>query len=421
MSIRYVHMLRGMSRDARLAFVSAIFLWFSVFGIYSVLFNLFLLRLGFNPQYVGLANAGGLLSGSLFSIPSGEIGRRWGSRRAMIVGLAACVVGLGLVPLALLLPAGAREYWVLGTYFFGCLGGWALYMVNVTPYLSGVTALEDRNHAFSLLAALPTAAAFLGSLAGGLLPGAFAALLGGSSESPIPYGLSLLLAAVLLTPAVIAIIRAREVHLEAHPEAATGKGSGRAPVALMGVLALLLFIRAAGQGSTRVFFNVYLDDGLGVSTSLIGTLAAVGQLVAIPAALFTPVLAGRWGNAGAYSFAIMGMAVSVLPLALVPTWPAAALGFVGITVFFALASPAISAFGQSLVSPHWRPTVEGAIMMAVNLGRASMAFGGGYIIAASGYRALFLAGAGLMAAGAVLFWAYFRVPRGALAVAPGSP
>lgn len=37
--------------------------------------------------------------------------------------------------------------------------------------------------------------------------------------------------------------------------------------------------------------------------------------------------------------------------------------------------------------------------------------GGGYQIKAVGYSDLFLVAAGLAAAGALLFWAYFRVPR----------
>ncbi|NLT42653.1 MAG: MFS transporter, partial [Anaerolineae bacterium] len=161
MALHYLHTVRRFGRDARLAFATGALLWFSVFGIYSVLFNLYILRLGFGPEFVGLANAGGLLSGALFSLPAGELGRRWGSRRAMIAGLILAVVGHGLVPLAEILPPALQPAWVLLSYFAGCLGALAVYMVNVTPYLMGVTAPHQHNHAFSLLSAIPTAAAFL--------------------------------------------------------------------------------------------------------------------------------------------------------------------------------------------------------------------------------------------------------------------
>ena len=50
-----------------------------------------------------------------------------------------------------------------------------------------------------------------------------------------------------------------------------------------------------------------------------------------------------------------------------------------------------------------------------------MALGGGYVIPALGYRSLCLMGAGLMAIGTVVFWAYFRVPRGEYARGSGPP
>lgn len=416
MALRYIDTFRRFGRDARLAFVTGALLWFSVFGVYSVLFNLYILRLGFGPEFVGLVNAGGLLSGALFSLPSGELGRRWGSRRAMITGLMLAVVGYGLVPLAEALPETLQPAWVLATYFTGCLGALAVYMVNVTPYLMGVTAAHQHNHAFSLLSAIPTAAAFLGALAGGLLPGLFASLTAATEDMPGPYGLSLLVAALLLLPAVAAAARAGDPMLDSSP--ASGRAAGEssvAPVALMGTLAAILFVRACGQGTTRVFFNVYMDDGLQAPTALIGTLSAISQLVAIPAALAVPFLAGRWGNARTYVAAVLGMGVSLLPLSLWPRWEAAALGYLGSTVFFAIASPSITVFSQSLVPARWRPTMEGTVMMSVNLGRASMAFGGGYIIAGSGYSTLFLLGTAFMITGAVLFRLYFRRPRGELA------
>lgn len=419
MALQYFHTIRLFRRDARLAFATGALLWFSVFGVYSVLFNLYVLRLGFGPEFVGLVNAGGLLSGALFSLPAGELGRRWGSRKAMIAGLVLAVIGHGLVPLAGALPEAVRPVWVLVTYFAGCLGALAVYMVNVTPYLMGVTAPHQHNHAFSLLSAIPTAAAFLGALAGGLLPGLFASLTSSTQDSPGPYGLSLLLAALLLIPAVIAAARAGDPVVDTHADVERpGSASPAAPFALMATLAALLFVRACGQGTTRVFFNVYLDDGLGTPTALIGTLSAISQLVAIPAALMVPFFAGRWGNARTYVVTVLGMAASLLPLALWPRWEAAALGYLGSTVFFAIASPAITVFSQSLVPPRWRPTMEGTVMMSVNLGRAAMAFGGGYIVASSGYSTLFLVGAVFMVAGATLFWAYFRRPRGELARVP---
>jgi MFS family permease len=82
---------------------------------------------------------------------------------------------------------------------------------------------------------------------------------------------------------------------------------------------------------------------------------------------------------------------------------------------FSMTTGPVRVFSQELVAPRWRAAMASAFMMGAGLAYAAMSFAGGYIIVALGYRLLFLAGAGLIAASAWLFWAYFRVPRGEMA------
>ena len=51
--------------------------------------------------------------------------------------------------------------------------------------------------------------------------------------------------------------------------------------------------------------------------------------------------------------------------------------------------------------------MSGAVMMGAGLSISVMALIGGHLIPALGYPGLFLTGAGLTVAGAVLFWACF--------------
>ena len=149
-----------------------------------------------------------------------------------------------------------------------------------------------------------------------------------------------------------------------------------------------------------------------------GTLnQGAAQLLAVPAALLTPVMVARWGDRRTILFGALGMALSTLPLALIPRWGAAGLG---VMVEFGWSGswiPAIQAYSQQMVSPAWRAAMSGAVLMAAGLGISAMAFGGGYVIAAWGYPSAFLLGGGLTAAGMLLFWLYTRVPRGE----PASP
>jgi len=65
-----------------------------------------------------------------------------------------------------------------------------------------------------------------------------------------------------------------------------------------------------------------------------------------------------------------------------------------------------------LVPPAQRATVSGLTEMAAGICFTAMTFGGGYMIAAFGYRSLFLLGAVLTGLSALVFWRSFRNPAG---------
>ena len=285
-----------------------------------------------------------------------------------------------------------------------------------------LTILDGRHHPSGTRprlfseAALGPLCGFAGNLVGGMLPGLFAATLGLSLDQPASYGYPLWVPAGLYVLALLALLPTRKVRAEPPQERAAE--TGPAPYGLIALLALVYLLCVAGWGAVQAFFNVYLDAGLGVSTPLIGALSAAGQLLSVPAALSAPLLTARWGKVRTFALVSLGAALSLLPLAFIPHWGAAGLGFMGMTALFWIADPTFMVYHQEIVAPGWRPTASGAVNMALGLSFSAMALGGGYLIGALGYRSLFLTGAGVTAAGALLFWAYFRVPRGELARGP---
>jgi MFS family permease len=417
MAITYLHMVRLFSRDLRLFLVTASLVSFAWDGVRAVVLNLYLLRLGYGPDFVGLVNAVGALAFALWCLPAGAMGSRWGSRKMLIAGASLLTVGFWLVPLAEFVAGAWRTGWLLSTsvltYF-----GFALFLVNGLPFMMGTTGSEERTHAFSAHVALMPLAGFFGSLVAGWLPGTFATLLGVSVAEATPYGLSLWLATLLLIPGVAALLPTRLVDGQL-PQAAQPstpiEDTGRAPYGLILAIALIMAFRFGGRGTVATFFNVYLDDGLGTSTSLIGALSAAGQLLSVPAALVAPLLLTRWGGLRTIVWGTLGMALSVLPLALVPRWGVAGLGFAGASALFSVTVGPIRVFSQELVAPRWRTAMASAFMLGAGLSFAGVSLAGGYMIVTLGYQSLFLIAAGLAATGALLFWLCFRTPRGQMA------
>jgi predicted MFS family arabinose efflux permease len=175
-------------------------------------------------------------------------------------------------------------------------------------------------------------------------------------------------------------------------------------IAVLTAVALLLY---AGYGVLWTFFNVYLDAGLHVPTSIIGVLMAVGTLLSGMLALAAPLAMARWGTGVAIVIGFIGMTVALLALALVPHWIAAGVGYVGYLSTMALVEPTLALFGQEAVNRGWRPTMSAALAMAQGASMGAFALGGGYAITALGYQSPYWIAAGLTAAGAVVFWAAF--------------
>ena len=450
----YLTALRLFSRNAWLLLISSGLAGFSYTGIYFLLANLFLLRLGYGEGFIGIFVATGALSFAVFSVPAGLAGRRWGTRPAMIAGYALLASGIGLVCLGGVAPPAVRPLWLIGSCVVRELGN-AFYMVNANPFLMACTTREERPHVFSMRGAITPLAGFAGSLTGGVGPHLTARVLGLSLQDELCYIVPILLATLALVPGLLVLVATRreerrpdfavpaeEAHADLEDLRAGGAPGGEellamteleeeektpaepvrvsvppdgpsgapyGPIAVMSLVGLLYIASTAGATS---FFNVYMDTVLHASTARIGDLVAIGQLLACPVALSLAAVAGRWGYDRVFVVATLGMALSLVPLALVPTWSAAGAGIIGVTALGALAFPSITVYIQHLVARPWRPVISGTYMMCVALGWTAIAAAGGFLIFYRGYSFLFLLCAAFTATGSVIFLLYTRRPRG---------
>jgi predicted MFS family arabinose efflux permease len=402
----YLNTLRLLSPDGHRLVLAQSLGFAGYVGIYVVLFNLYLSRLGYGTEFIGLANGIAIFCHAFLCLPAGALGRQWGVRRAVMMGTGVAGLGLALLPLAELMTGDVRSIWIIVTYTLAW-GGAAFYLVNNVPFLIAVTDIRARNHIFSMAAAMGAIAAFAGSLAGGLLPGLFAPWLSLSLDLPDAYRYSLLVGAAVWLLMLLPLQRTAIVQPE--ETTATGTSASKAPYLLIVIMVLFTLLRVSADGTGRNFFNVYLDAGLQVPTATIGMIMAFGQLLAVPAALVMPLLAARWGRERTIALFTFGLALCLVPMASIPNWGAAAFSYMTLVALVAVIAPLSTVFSQEAVHPSWRSTMSGAFMMANGLGLAWTAIGGGYIIASAGYATLYWLGALLAALSAMLFTGYFFV------------
>ncbi len=185
---------------------------FSYFGVLTVLLNLYLLRLGYDTKFIGLANGSTALAFALFSIPSGALGSKFGYRRVVIAGVCCLAFATTALPLTEFLPDPWEPIGIILVRLISGLG-FAFYQVNSNPYLIAATTPNERNHVFALQVAMPPVIGFVGNLAGGFFPAIFAAGLGQTLDQPAPYRYPILITGLLITPAIVALLNTNEPYL----------------------------------------------------------------------------------------------------------------------------------------------------------------------------------------------------------------
>ncbi len=389
-------------------------------GINLVIFNLYLLRLNFGPEFIGLIGSIGLLVFALASLPAGRLGARHGLMRMMRIGAALCLAGAALALLAPSLPASAHSaLFVLSTVVANL--GIAAFYVNATPYLASVAGPAGRASVFSTQSAMFAVSGFAGSLIGGYLPLLFAGAFNEGTRSPEPYRLTLFATPLAMLCVLFVLMRMREPDAEQDEAPAAGDAgpaaiprrrlampSRRGAIILIAIFAGIRFLQVGGIGAGTTFFNVFMDREFGVATSVIGNFQALAKLIGVPVALSIPWLTRRFGMARVAVLAGLATAVAMLPMAFPPTWWVAGLGYMAIWILTPVRYASFTVYSMERTPAALRSTMNGVQEMLAGLSFALISYSGGLMIGAVGYTPLFLLGGAMSLGGALALWLFDR-------------
>lgn len=405
------------SRDVRLLTVATGVFAVSFMGIQMLAKTLYILRLGYGLEYLGLFGATGAISYMTMSLPSGALGNYWGTRRTMLVGGVITISGMASLPLVELLPAALRPTWPIVTQALTS-GGWALFNINLVPALMGATTVQNRSSAYALNSMMRGFGSFTGAIAAGLLPTLFQALWGYSPDLPDPYRLSLWVAAAVGLLALIPLMLTRPT-TQAVVTTQTLAAPGF-PVLTITLLVFHVYFAQVGIAVCQTFCSAYMDSDLRLTPAVIGLIIGAGQFAAVLAPLFGPRLSSQYGHAWLLTATNLASAFSLLPLALLPHWSGVAMGGLGVMALSAMWMPALQIFQMELVDARWRSVAYGIVSMAMSLTFASTSLLGGRFAAQWGYRSLFLLAAGLSLIGVLIIWGMRRNSTVLASRAPGS-
>ena len=251
-------------------FLAAAVLFDGALFIFYLLYNLYLVDLGFGMGVVGQINAAqraGSLAGTL---PGAWIAHRFGVRGALAVAIGATAaitllrsVLTAQVPLTALAFAGGAAF--------------AVWAVVLAPSIAGAVEEKRRPAAFSFFFAVM----FATGIAGNWLAGHLAVWLHGNRPA-------LLFAAALSTAALVPALR-----LKSAPAPEPGSRIYPRSRFLARFLAPFAIWHLA-TGAFNPFGNVYFSQ-LGFPVEQIGGIFSVGQVVQVFAVLCAPLVIRRFG------------------------------------------------------------------------------------------------------------------------------
>ena len=391
--LTYWNVIRRFNRDILIYLLFNSSLTLAYPGNLSVLVNLYLLRLGYHTEFIGMMQGAGMLVWGVLALPATILGARLGPKKSIILsmfllsGSALLVVGAGWLVEPWRAP-GLVIAWMM------LWGTAALVSVNSLPYLMAITDDENRSYVFSIQQMVTALLILVGSLVSGALPGILAEPLGVGPDHPLPYQLTMLFSPLFYFTAGLVFFKARNISVTGHE---TGEQKAqKAPLRVFVLFFLIVLLQSGGDGAVRTFFNVYLDADLKMPVAQIGATLGLSQVLPVVGSLAIPLAMARLGTRGAMLAANTASLVFIGLLAAIANGTAAALSFMGFAAMGMVTAITRSILSQEMVSPRWRTTTSAIATTGQALGWGVSAWWGGALITAVGFRGLFILGAVLV-------------------------
>ena len=401
----YAAALRRFSRNARLYIVHVIGMDM-IHGTWDVLFNLYLLTVGFGIDFIGLRLLVAGICGAAASIPAGFVSDRIGRKWSFIIGDG---VGAALGIISIL---STNEGVLVATAALGSFAG-ALHYVSEPAFMAENSEPLERVHLFSVATGLRTASAMIGSLVAGFVP----VLAAGLADKVTLYRVATLIGlavwGISLVPALL--LRGADRPSEARGRGIAGLLSAIHHPDRVAKLVAVAAFTSLGYAFVGPLFNVFYQEGLHAHTHEIGLTFASGEFFVAGASLLAPLLAARLTKVqaivstrllGVPFILVIGLSPSLATVQNVLTL--AGLAYVLRIMLANAAAPIAEAFAMELLDPGERATMVGIRSTAGQILAGVGGFLGSRLMSSGDFVTPFYAMAGLYAAGAVLFWLWFR-------------
>lgn len=365
-------------------------------GIFNVIFNLYILELGFSTTFLGVVISSNLICSALFLFPGGAISDRVGRKNTLL--LATSLMLFSIITLCLV----TDKYLLLVANSIKGVSD-SLIAIVIAPFMMEQSNHYERMHLFSVDAAARSFSRMIGSLIGGILPSLFALLVVGSAAQ---YRYTLLAAGFFTFAAFLPLFSIKEVKNPVELSRKTTLFAEKRTFLSQYVFCGTLI--GFGAGVIVPFFNVYFRQVLHATPAQIGLMFSAGELSMGIATLVLPFIVHRYGKVGA---TVLTQLLSIPFLLLITVSDLLFPSFIGYffrTTLMNMASPAQQNFYMDNIPAHERGKANSVSQFGSTMSRAVGSNIGGYLLATGHFSLAFQITGSIYVVGTALFYTFFR-------------
>ncbi len=372
------------------------------FGIFRLLFNFYVLSLGFDEAVIGRLVTTSSLVALIAALPAGVVGDRIGRKRSLLISVAllsSAVFGIVI--------------WrnVASFYAMNILMGLAQSLSGVImgPFLMENSGDDERTYLFSFNSGLRMIAGFVGNWLGGRLPAMIGSLQGVSAVSPQAYAgaLTIVAALALLGLIPLSLLKRKYKTSEDSELDLSPIQYARQHPKLLGKLISPMFITSLGAGLLMPFINIFFRNTHGSSDATIGSLFATGSLAMAIGLLIAPPLADRYGK---MQVVVISQALSIpflILLGFAPWFWVGALAYFVRLALMNMSTPVYQAFIMENVDRNARATVASLVSMSWQFGWAFSPTASGWLQVNYGFNPIFIGTIISYIIAITLYWRFF--------------
>src|SRR5436305_2461968 len=428
--VEYIQRFGRFQRNARLYLLSNALSGVTA-GIFLVLYNLYLVSLGYGPAFIGVELFVLTIGAGLAIFPAGICVDRF-SGKSILIWSSVLIGGAGVGQILF------RQLLSLLISAFIAGIGLAFILVVNAPFLTRNSAPEERPYLFSFNIVLGLVTTVLGKVIGGGLPVWLRSasvlmaplppwLTAWLAQQPVPrsYQLSLLLAGIIAGPSFIPLFLMRD---DRPPALAQNTGPG-IPSLLQHIKSVRTFLQpiqpkvlfsspiflltlvqvfiGLGAGLFIPYTNLYFVQHLKASSWLFGLIDGGATALTALITLAAPFLAIRLGRVNSIALTQLASIPLLLTIGLTSYLPLAAALYLFRQPLMDMSMGVLQVFSMEAVPKEHRGLANSSCQASFQVAWALTASLAGFIIVQLGYPPIFIGAAICYMLAIITLWGNF--------------